>query len=179
MHRSTKSIILPNIGQIILKKNVRARRLRISIKDESHVGVSVPIHVSFHNAEEFVRLKSSWILKSIKHIKGKIKLDDVDRQEARKKLKHKLDSLCIKYKFDYNKLSIRNQKTRWGSCSAENNISLNSKIINLPEELIEYILMHELVHTKIKNHSKEFWDTLDLYIPSPKNLDKKLRKYLL
>ena len=47
-------------------------------------------------------------------------------------------------KFDYNKLSIRNQKTRWGSCSAENNISLNSKIINLPEELIEYIQTRKL-----------------------------------
>ena len=179
MNRFTKSITFFDIGEVIFKKNKKASRLRISIKNTLEINVSVPIYVTFNKAEEFVISKTPWIIKSINDIKNKVKLNPVDKVKAKQVLKKKLDNICDKYEFKYNKLTVRDQKTRWGSCSQKNNISLNSKIMHLPEELIEYILLHELVHTRIKNHSKQFWDTLDLYIPLSKKLDKKLKKYSL
>ena len=67
-------------------------------------------------------------------------------------------------------------KTRWGSCSAQNNISLNIGLIALSDELRDYVILHELVHTKIKNHSKDFWNALEIIINIPKSLNSKLKQ---
>ena len=67
-------------------------------------------------------------------------------------------------------------KTRWGSCSAQNNISINVGLIALSDELRDYVILHELVHTKIKNHSKEFWKALELIIKDPRLLNMKLKQ---
>ena len=66
--------------------------------------------------------------------------------------------------------------TRWGSCSAKNNISLNILIAQLPKELQDYIILHELLHTRIKNHSKIFWTELDILIGNAKRIDSILKK---
>jgi predicted metal-dependent hydrolase len=72
---------------------------------------------------------------------------------------------------------VRSQKTRWGSCSFNNNISLNVKLTRLPQELIDYVILHELAHTRIKNHGREFWKMLDGLIGDAKKLDRRLREY--
>jgi len=87
--------------------------------------------------------------------------------------------LAKKHNFNYQKLTIKNTKTRWGSCSFKNNINLSLHLMRLKEELIDYVILHELVHTKVKNHSKEFWMTLDIHCPESKKLDKELKKYSL
>ena len=74
-----------------------------------------------------------------------------------------------------NNVSIREQSTRWGSCSHKNNISLNLKLILLPKELVDYVMLHELVHTRIHNHSKNFWAELDRYTGNGKVMAKRLR----
>ena len=176
---SVKTITIPNIGKVYFKKNKKAKRLSISIKDLSIINVSVPLYISFDIAEEFVYTKSAWITKNLKVLKNKTKLNNTNKELAREILNKRLDYLCEKYNFSYSKLSIRNQKTRWGSCSSKNNISLNAKLIQLPKQLIDYVILHELVHTNIKNHSKEFWDTLDLYVSNSKSIGKKLKKYSL
>ena len=94
-------------------------------------------------------------------------------------LKERIDFFSEKHNFKYNKLFIKNQKTRWGSCSGENNINLNAKLLNLPQKLIDYVILHELVHTKVKNHSTEFWFTLESYMDDSKKYDKELKKYSL
>ena len=81
--------------------------------------------------------------------------------------------------FVYNKVTIRNQKTRWGSCSGKNNINLNMKLMNIPNHLIDYVILHELVHTKVKNHRPLFWGSLDIYVGNAKAIDKELKKYSL
>ena len=174
-----KIITITNIGKIHFKKSKKAKRLSISITDLSIINVSVPLYISFDIAEEFVYTKLSWITKNLKILKNKTKLNNTDKELARDILSKRLDYLCEKYNFSYNKLSIRNQKTRWGSCSSKNNISLNAKLIHLPKKLIDYVILHELVHTNIKNHSKEFWDTLDLYISNSKSIGEKLKRYSL
>lgn len=70
---------------------------------------------------------------------------------------------------------MREQRTRWGSCSGKNNISLNVKLVLLPEELIDYVILHELVHTRIHNHGKKFWDELDIYTGNAKAVAKRLK----
>ena len=68
----------------------------------------------------------------------------INKEEAKVKLGKRLSELAKEHKFQYNKVSIRNQRTRWGSCSSKNNISLNMKLLHLPDQLIDYILLHEL-----------------------------------
>ena len=67
----------------------------------------------------------------------------------------------------------------WGSCSEKNNINLNINLVRLTEELMDYVILHELVHLKVKNHSKQFWAELDKYVGNAKELDKKLKKHRL
>jgi predicted metal-dependent hydrolase len=89
----------------------------------------------------------------------------------------RLNRLAQRHGFRYNRVFVRNQKTRWGSCSALNNISLNINLVRLPQELIDYTILHELVHTRIKNHSRRFWQELDKILGDAKQIDKKLSEY--
>ena len=66
-------------------------------------------------------------------------------------------------------------KTRWGSCSAKNNINLNMLIMYLPKHLQDYIILHELVHTRIKNHSNHFWNVLDGIVGDARGMNKELK----
>ena len=99
-------------------------------------------------------------------------LRPIDREHAQKFLSYRINELAMKHDFTYNNLYIKNQKTRWGSCSSKNNINLNFNILYLPKELCDYVIMHELVHTKIKNHSFEFWDMLNEYVDDARKCDK-------
>jgi predicted metal-dependent hydrolase len=100
------------------------------------------------------------------------------RFEAKKILPHKINELASNHGFQVNKITIRNNKRNWGSCSSKNNISLNLQMIKLPDELINYILLHELVHTKIKNHGPGFWAKLDeLTNFRAREMSKQVRKF--
>jgi predicted metal-dependent hydrolase len=105
-------------------------------------------------------------------------IESIYRFEARKILPGKLAELAQKHGFLYNKVGIRNNKRNWGSCSGQNNISLNLQMMKLPDELIDYILLHELVHTKIKNHGPLFWQKLDeITGKKARALAKEVRSY--
>ena len=101
--------------------------------------------------------------------------DNINKTTAKKTLTSRLKLLADKYGFRYNKVSIKSQRTIWGSCSLKNNISLNMKLVKLPDELMDYIILHELVHTRIHNHSKKFWAELDLCVGNSKVIAKRLR----
>jgi predicted metal-dependent hydrolase len=101
------------------------------------------------------------------------------RIEAKSYLPKRVDELAKKHNFTYQKLAIKNTKTRWGSCSFKNNINLSLHLMRLREELIDYVILHELVHTKVKNHSREFWTTLDIHCSKSKSLDRELKNYSL
>ena len=76
----------------------------------------------------------------------------------------------------FNKLSVRGQKTLWGSCSPERNISLNYKLLFLPYEMVRYVFIHELCHTVHLNHSKRFWALVKHHLPDYKNFERELRR---
>jgi predicted metal-dependent hydrolase len=177
---NTKAIDFPSIGIITFERSKRAKYINISIKSSTKIRVAVPQGISFDEAERFAGLKSGWIQKQLFKIsKRKSILKEVDISLARIQLKERIDFLSEKYDLKYNKLFIKNQKTRWGSCSEKNNINLNAKLLNLPQKLIDYVILHELVHTKVKNHSSEFWLTIESYMYNSKKYDKELKKYYL
>ena len=169
-----------DIGIIRFIKNNRARRIIISIKP-GFVRVTIPRRHTLKDAQKFVKQKIDWIKIPTNNMKPLLlkskKLPKIDKEEAREKLGKRLSELATEHKFRYNKVSIRNQRTRWGSCSSKDNISLNMKLLHLPDQLIDYILLHELVHTRVKNHSKDFWNELETVVPNARTVDKQLRDY--
>ena len=169
-----------DVGIIRYIKNNRAKRIIISIKPE-YVRVTVPRRQTLKNAQKFVDKKINWIKKHSNNMKVLIekskKLPKIDREEARENLEKRLSELAEQHNFQYNRVSIRSQRTRWGSCSSKDNISLNMKLLHLPQQLIDYILLHELVHTRVKNHSKDFWNELETVVPNARTVDDQLREY--
>ncbi|MBQ9470374.1 MAG: M48 family metallopeptidase [Bacteroidales bacterium] len=88
-------------------------------------------------------------------------LTEIYRAEAKAMLPLRTNALAMQHGFRYNKVTIRNTRTRWGSCSASNNISLSLNLMQLPDHLVDYVILHELCHTVVKNHSNDFWQLLD------------------
>jgi len=181
---NSKTVEIQSVGTVLLERSRRAKRISVSIRPFKGVRVAVPYGVSFDSALKFARSKAGWINKQRdKMAQLELKARElsrsrpIDRPAARKILVDRLDYLAGKYGFTYNRVFIRNQKTRWGSCSVKNNINLNVNLVRLPDELIDYTLLHELVHTRIKNHSQKFWDQMDLLLGDAKKIDKKLRAY--
>jgi len=175
------TITFPGIGPVRLEKSQRARHVSITIKPDRGIRVAVPMNMSFKKAEELVHTKIDWIKKhrqkiDLAHHKSQqfpgIKMSPA---AAKLMLSQHLLKLAEHYGFSVNKVSIRNQKTRWGSCSVVNNISLNIKLAALPPELVHYVLCHELVHTRIKNHGPQFWKELEKYVPNARKVNKQLR----
>ncbi|MFH1780927.1 MAG: M48 family metallopeptidase [Candidatus Nealsonbacteria bacterium] len=81
------------------------------------------------------------------------------------------------YSFQYNKITIKRQKTRWGSCSKKGNLNFNYKIALLPQHLADYIIAHELCHLVVFNHSQKFWDFLRKLVPNYLVAKRELRNY--
>ncbi|WP_430811976.1 MULTISPECIES: M48 family metallopeptidase [unclassified Carboxylicivirga] len=88
-------------------------------------------------------------------------IEEALRLEAKRYLPMRLDHLARRHGIPYAKVTIKNLKTRWGSCSAVNNINLNLHLMRLPDALIDYVLLHELCHVHEKNHGPHFWRRLD------------------
>ncbi|MCJ7604752.1 MAG: M48 family metallopeptidase, partial [Dehalococcoidales bacterium] len=95
----------------------------------------------------------------------------------KQELAQRLAGLAEQHGYSYGKVIIRNQKTRWGSCSHRNTISLNIKLALLPDELRDYVMLHELVHTGIRNHGPGFWAKLDGLTGDARGMARRLRNY--
>ncbi len=104
-------------------------------------------------------------------------LTEVYRLESREYLPGRLQELATRHGFRYGRLSFRDNVSRWGSCSATDNISLNVQLMKLPEDLIDYVLLHELCHTVEKNHSPRFWALLEKVCPGCLQARQRLRQY--
>ncbi len=99
------------------------------------------------------------------------------KEEAKRILTERLHYFTSKYNFSYNRFFIRSQKTVWGSCSRKRNLSFNWKLIQTPPTILDYIVAHELVHTRVFNHSKTYWDQVALIYPDYKTANKWLKGY--
>ncbi len=166
------------------KVSKRARSVRLAVRGDGTVVVTAPRWIGKRMVEQFVSEKSEWILDKIRRVSTRpIKiLDTRSRKEyleykerARALVQRRLEYFNAQYGFVYKRISIRNQKTRWGSCSKQGNLSFHYKIAFLPEYLADYIIVHELCHLKEMNHSKKFWDLVGRAIPDHKQRRKELR----
>jgi len=161
--------------------------MSISVTASGEVRVTLPYRGTVRQAEAFLREKSAWVaahrrkacLLRLRHKELTATRRHVSRKNAEAFLRERLDYLAREYGFSCNRVSIRNQKSRWGSCSTDNNISLNEKIARLPDRLIDFVLLHELVHTRVKNHSKDFWMELEKYVGNVETLRREFRQYRL
>jgi len=230
---TTKYINIEQIGQVSFIISERSGRIRLSIKSDGEIVVSMPPSVLYREAIRFVESKTDWILKQqsrvkagltifapescfktrfhsltitkgntdkvynrvgngiiqifiperVNHQQPKIQefikntLVDVMRWEAKIYLPKRLKELADKHGFKYQNLSIKNASTRWGSCSSANNINLNLHLMRVPEHLIDYVLLHELAHTVVKNHSDKFWFLLEQCYPNSRKADKEMNNY--
>jgi len=171
---------LPPISYV---RSGRAKYQRITVRRDRTVTVTVPRGGNLNEAQKFLQSKLSWVKKQLQKIEQyeeqKEDVDsDIDLDKAQEELFERLEYFSKKHDLDYNRAAFRCQKTKWGSCSGRNNISLNVNICFLPKEIQDYLLLHELCHTKVKNHSKKFWRQLDEYCSGQaRALDKKLKKY--
>jgi predicted metal-dependent hydrolase len=92
-------------------------------------------------------------------------LDRWYRKEAKRIIMERLRYFADTYHFTYNRVFIRNQKTLWGSCSSEKNVSFNWRLIQTPLDIIDYIVVHELVHTEILRHTEAYWEKVATLYP--------------
>lgn len=171
-----------------LKISKQARRLRLAIYCDGSFVVTAPRNLSENIIESFINKKSQWIINKLEYFKnfsGQIftkgsKKNYYDcKGQALSLAKKRIEHFNRFYGFEFKRISIRNQKTRWGSCSAKGNLNFNYKIALLPERLTDYIIVHELCHLKELNHSRKFWDLLAMAIPDYLNNRKELKKIRL
>ncbi|MFC2052082.1 M48 family metallopeptidase [Chloroflexota bacterium] len=180
------TVEINGIGSVLFERSKRARRVIIAIKPFREVRVAVPYRVSFNKAEEVVHSKIDWIkmqLEKMKQYEQEYNFtsgvnNNIDKTQAKSMLIGRLKYLAEKHGFTYNRVFIRNQRTRWGSCSSKNNISLNMKLIRLPDELVDYVILHELTHTHKKDHGKAFWTEMDKLVGDGKKMSSRLKKLL-
>ena len=185
MNNRSKVINLSNVGDITLERSKLAKQIRMSFKPPSIIRVAVPMGVSFTEAQNFAISKESWLLKQIQRF-SKSKINQIYKKcnlNSKNKLKEKSEAiisrvkfLADKHDFNYNKVSTRIMKSRWGSCSYKNNISINLCASYLPDRQLDHIIMHELLHTRIKNHSRYFWSELHKIINDLNELKKELKE---
>jgi predicted metal-dependent hydrolase len=184
VRKQAKTIELKSVGTVLIERSRRAKHLSLSVRPFKGARVAVPVGISFASAEMFARSKTDWIKKhldkmAIMEQEARVlsEIKPIHRASAKKHLIDRLNYLSQAHGLEYKRVFIKNQKTRWGSCSGNNNINLNINLIRLPEELIDYTILHELVHTRVKNHSQRFWDQMDKLIGDSKKLDRRLSAY--
>ena len=182
----SKIITLPKVGEVVLERSYRARHINISVKPPKKIRVAVPVGVAFEKAHKIAKQKEYWIEKQIVKFINSSATPIIDTFAAEyfiheeKYLINRVEILAKKHGFQYSKLKFKVMKTRWGSCTAKNNINLNMLITYLPKKLQDYVILHELAHTRIKDHSHRFWALLDKITGDAKGIHKQLKgKYIL
>lgn len=167
-----------------MHRSRRARHICLSVRPFKGVRISVPWNVSYQEAIHVAEEKAEWLLRHMQRVADVEREADafsrqppINRTVARRVIVDRVEELARRHGFSYNKVFVRNQKTRWGSCSADNNINLNVNLIRLPAELRDYTILHELVHTRIKDHGPGFWAELGKYIDQPHEVDRRLNQY--
>lgn len=168
----------------VIKKSIRAKHIRLFIHPDGSCVVTAPQCMSDEAIQKIVSTKSQWIRDTLDYVKthrGNLYIkssrkDYIQYKElAREIAERRLTYFNTFYGFQYRGISIRNQKTRWGSCSRKGNLNFNYKIALLPEKFADYIIVHELCHTKEFNHSRKFWNLVAQTIPDYKDIRKELR----
>lgn len=161
--------------------NVEVRRSKrksaaIKITADMQIVVFVPLYVSDNEIERMVISKSKWIdehmLKVQSTIDERSKLEKITFEQVKELENQAVEYIPkrVKYyaekeNFVYNKITIKNLVSRWGSCSTKGNLNFNCLLMLTPDYVIDYIVVHELCHLREMNHSEKFWAEVEKIIP--------------
>lgn len=160
------------------------KTLAMSFSEEGILEIKMPYFYQLQNVLEFIKKKENWIVKQYNRIQNqqehKIVICKNEYNEYLKKAHEILNRKVAYYSriigVSYNRVTIRNQKTRWGSCSSKGNINLNWKLVLMPEEIQDYVVIHELCHLIEMNHSRQFWNCVERYCKNYELCRKWLRE---
>ena len=139
----------------------RARRYILRVLDDGSVQVTLPRWGSKRGALQFVSASEAWIADQRARRRARPARPAVDtaaaRRRARAQLPEELWRLAAAHGIEVRRVSIRNQRSRWGSCSRRGTITLNWRLVLVPDFVREYVILHELMHRRELNHSPRFW----------------------
>lgn len=172
-------------------KVVRSGRRTVCLQIDKNLDVTVraPYRMPDSEIRRFVEEKSSWISKHIKQMKERQKkevsepLERLTAEEMKQLAEEALQYIPQRTAFyaplvkvSYGRITIRNQKSRWGSCSGKGNLNFNCLLMLMPPEVIDYVVVHELCHRLEMNHSERFWREVERVLPDYKLRRKWLRE---
>lgn len=164
------------IQYILIKAKIK--NMYIQIK-EGKVIVKIPMKLKEKYAHRFVNKKINWIYKNLKEEKNKPKIEEKfktkDIERLSEIVKNNIEKYSNQLGVSPKKVRIRNIKYAWGSCSSKQNITINLKLAKKQEELIEYVVLHEMCHLIHMNHSEKFWELVEKYMPQYKQYRKELK----
>jgi predicted metal-dependent hydrolase len=224
-----KTVVLPDIGEVILVKRRGTKNLRLTIQPNGKVRVGLPFWAPYSAAIHFANQRSEWIRQNspdqfynfLEHgqnigksfilqfipaqenniiktrlrenliiVSGQEKFSSAPMQkkatqaceralkkEAQVLLAPRLNEISTQHKLPYKQIKIKRMLSRWGSCSQDGTVTLNYFLVQLPWPLIDYVLVHELAHTKHLNHSRDFWNYVESILPNAKTLRKEIKAF--
>jgi len=175
-----KVVEVPDIGTVRFYRHSKAKSIRLRVKTDKSVRVTLPRFCTFGYARSFVREQQAWIesqrAKIVTPVLDKPSLESV-REQARSYIVPRVAEFAAKEGFEYGTIRIKNMSSRWGSCSTKKNLNFSLYLMRLGQKYIDYVIWHELCHTEHMNHGKEFWDRLEQVCPGAKIIDKEMRKF--
>ena len=175
----------PLLGQITISSTRRSTRISLSVRPSGEVRLSYPPYVSQRRALEFLESKKEWILQTkakyaVYPTPRVLSAEEIEhlRLKAKQHLPQRVAQMASQLGLRYGRVTIRAARSKWGSCSAENNISLSLYLMMLPSHLQDYVIVHELCHTVHHNHSAKFHALVDKCLQGrEKELAKELRHH--
>lgn len=171
--------------EYVLRNSLRARRITVTVRRDGTVVVTKPRFVNRAIADKFVRESHQWIEKTRAKYAPRPNTSRIESSAKEyKRMKRSAQALIEKraqhfariYKLEYRRITVRNQKARWGSCSREGVLSFNYRLYFLPQSLLDYVVVHEICHLQEMNHSKRFWALVAKTCPDHILLRRELRK---
>lgn len=165
--------------QTVFVRHRWARRYILRVLDDGTVRVTLPRWGSKKEARAFVERSGAWISKQLLKQSSRPAVCHPTEAELRaralRELPPQLIALASTHSITVTGVSIRNQRTRWGACSARGSITLNWRLILVPDFVREYVMIHELMHRRELNHSKRFWKHVAAACPRHKDARRWLR----
>ena len=165
---------------VVFVRHRRARRYILRVLTDGSVRVTLPRWGAKREALAFVEANRAWIEReratTRRHCAGDEMRDAVLRERARRELPGQLFALARAHGIVVRRVSIRNQRSRWGACAPSGTITLNWRLIQTPDFVREYVMLHELMHRREMNHSKRFWRLVAACCPRFVEARRWLRK---
>lgn len=173
------------LGSVVLRRSGRAKRISITVLRSGEVRLTLPPNGREADALRFLDDRVEWIIRARERVakrpaRREYSTTEIEELRVRAKgyLPGRVEEIAERFGFRYGRVTIRATRSRWGSCSGENNISLSLYLMNLPPHLIDYVIVHELCHTRHHNHSAQFHALVDRCLSGrEKQLRQEIRKY--